>query len=130
MRGTFGNIIPPGPQILMPADITYIIKPKVKLCKNYIVDPGFTNTTQFTGPAANVVFEIATSMMLLIMLLPGLGAVMQIFRIKQIIPSMFLLLLERLTKMERLQIGSPIQLSNFAPGFMALDTAVAINRHE
>ena len=38
---------------MMPADITYSIKPKVKLCENFIVDPGFTNTTQFTGPAAN-----------------------------------------------------------------------------
>ena len=51
--GTFGNIIPPGPQILMPADITYIIKPRVTLCNNSIVDPGFTNTTQFTGGAAS-----------------------------------------------------------------------------
>ena len=36
----------------MPCDITYIVKPKVMLCKNYIVDSGFTNTTQFTNPIA------------------------------------------------------------------------------
>ena len=50
--GTFGNIIPAGPQILMPTKITYIVKPRVALCTNYIVDPGFTNTTQFTNPNA------------------------------------------------------------------------------
>lgn len=47
--GTFGNIIPPGPQIMLPITINYIVKPKIKLGKNYIIGPGFTNTTQFTG---------------------------------------------------------------------------------
>ena len=37
--GAFGNIIPPGPQILMPTDITYIVKPKIKLGKNTIIEP-------------------------------------------------------------------------------------------
>ncbi len=43
--GTFGNIIPPGPQILMPTDITYIVKSKVQLCKNTVIQAEFTNTT-------------------------------------------------------------------------------------
>ena len=50
--GTFGNIIPPGPQILMPARYYLYHKAKSTLCKNYIVDPGFTNITEFTDPDA------------------------------------------------------------------------------
>ena len=85
--GTFGNIIPAGPQILMPADITYIVKPKVTLCKNYIIDPGFTNTTQFTSLwPAMMEFAIAMLMMLLMVLLHGLGQVMRILLIKQMAP--------------------------------------------
>ena len=84
MCRTFGNIIPAGPQILMPTDITYIVKPKVALCKNYIIDPGFTNTTQFTNPMLQMMaFVIAMLMMLLMVLLHGLGKVMQILLIKQ-----------------------------------------------
>lgn len=51
--GTFGNIIPPGPQILLPTDITYIVKPKRKLCENVQISTGFTDVTQFTYPAIN-----------------------------------------------------------------------------
>lgn len=47
--GTFGNIIPPGPHILMPCDITYIPKPCRQLSKNFIIAEGFTNTTEFPG---------------------------------------------------------------------------------
>ena len=47
--GTFGNIIPEGPQALLPAAISYIIKPKQTLCKNTIIDPQFADTTQFSG---------------------------------------------------------------------------------
>lgn len=47
--GTFDNVIPLGPQILMPTDITYVRQPKLKLGKNYLIGPGFTNVTQFTN---------------------------------------------------------------------------------
>ena len=33
--GTFGNIIPVGPQVLMPCSITYVLKPKEKLLYKY-----------------------------------------------------------------------------------------------
>ncbi len=55
--GTFGNIIPPGPQIVMPCSITYVVGPKEKLCKNSIIAKGFSNTTQFTGGFANTGFR-------------------------------------------------------------------------
>lgn len=45
--GTFGNVIPPGPQILMPCTLTYIIGEKQKLCKNVTLSDGQTNVTQF-----------------------------------------------------------------------------------
>ena len=46
--GTFGNIIPPGPQILMSSTITYFVKPKDKLCKNVTISTGQTNITEFS----------------------------------------------------------------------------------
>ena len=51
--GTFGNVIPVGPQIMLPTDISYIVKPKIKLGKNTIIQSAFINTTQFTGGHAN-----------------------------------------------------------------------------
>ena len=50
--GTFGNIIPSGPQILMPCSIQYVVKPSKKLCKNVNVSIGATNVTQFTSAGA------------------------------------------------------------------------------
>ncbi len=51
--GTFGNIIAPGPQILMPCSITYTVNNDKKLCKNFKISKGATNTTQFIGGAAS-----------------------------------------------------------------------------
>ena len=63
--GTFDNVIPLGPQILMPTDITYVRQPKFKLGKNYLIGPGFTNVTQFTNFDALLdAFEILMSVML------------------------------------------------------------------
>lgn len=50
--GTFGNIIPPGPQILLPTEISYIVEPKIRLKRNTKLSTGPTNTTQFTNPIA------------------------------------------------------------------------------
>ena len=52
--GTFGNIIPPGPQILLPTEITYFVSSKCerrksKLKRNIVLSNGATDTTQFTG---------------------------------------------------------------------------------
>ena len=127
--GTFGNIIPMGPQILMPTDITYIVKPKIRLSKNYIIDPGFTNTTQFTNADAandgirdshpNDAFDsvcawawssngnIADKTNNTLNVFVAIGSI---------------------NCDGILTIGSPIQLSNFSPNVIAWDTAVAINR--
>lgn len=48
--GTFGNLIPAGPQVLMPTEISYEVKPEQRLSKNTIIDSGFTNITQFNNP--------------------------------------------------------------------------------
>ena len=50
--GTFGNIIPPGPQIILPTDITYIINKKQKLKDNLVFDKSLTNVLHFTNPSA------------------------------------------------------------------------------
>lgn len=48
--GTLGNIIPPGTQQLLATDITYIVKPQLKLSKNIRVSTGAINVTQYTFP--------------------------------------------------------------------------------
>lgn len=50
--GTFANVIPAGPQILLPTDVSYIVKKKLKLSKNTIIGAGFTNVLGFTNPNA------------------------------------------------------------------------------
>ena len=90
----------------MPADITYIVKPKVTLCKNYIIDPGFTNTTQFPlyGPALDGVRDSHVNDAY-----DGVVAwawqVMRMLRIKRMAPPIFLLPLEPLIAMVRFQLG-------------------------
>src|SRR5205823_2537676 len=51
--GTFGNIIAPGPQILMPCSITYLAKSNKKIHDNITISTGATDVTQFTGRALN-----------------------------------------------------------------------------
>lgn len=125
--GTFGNIIPPGPQILMPCSITYVVKPAASLCNNTIIDTGFANTTQFTGRAlsdglrdshvndahkgvyawtwvsnANIADKTNNTVNVFVAIGSSTNGI--------------------------LSVGQPIQLSDLAPGLMAWDTAVAINR--
>ncbi len=50
--GAFGNIIEPGPQILLPCSITYLVEEKKKLCKNFTISAGTTNVSQFPGNTA------------------------------------------------------------------------------
>jgi len=126
--GTYGNIIPTGPQILMPADITYITKPRVTLCNNYIIDPGFTNTTQFTGGAAsdgirdshvNDAFS-------------GVAAWAWASNANQVDKTNgtmdTFVAVGKINADRSLSIGSPINLTNFGPNIQSWDTAVAINR--
>ena len=126
--GSFGNIIPAGPQTLMPCSITYIVKPKIKLGKNYIIDPGFTNITQFTGEPlfdnirdshVNDVFDsvAAWAWTSNSNVVDKTNGTLNIF-----------VAIGKVKKDGTLKIRNPIQLSDLAPNIQAWDTAVAINR--
>ena len=129
--GTFANIIPPGPQILMPSSITYIIKPKVTLCKNSIIDPGFTNTTQFTNPNPardgfrdSHVCDIYDGVVAFAWtgnanIADKTNGTMNAF-----------VSVGTINSDGSLSMGAPVQLTNFPPNVIAWDTAVAINRED
>lgn len=128
--GAFGNIIPAGPQTVMPCSITYVVKPKIKLGKNYIIDPGFTNTTQFTNPFAaddairdshvNDAFGgvVAWAWTSNGNIADKTNGILNVF-----------VAIGTSNSDGTLTVGTPIQLSDLGPGFMAWDTAVAINRN-
>ena len=126
--GTFMNIIPLGPQILMPIEIDYIIKPKAALCKNYTIDSGFTNTTEFTDGAAtdgirdshvNDAFN-------------GVAAWAWTSNGNQADKTNgtmdAFVAIGQINTDGSLTIGTPINLTNFGPHIQSFDTAVAINR--
>ena len=127
--GTFGNIIPLGPQILMPTDISYVVKPKIKLSNNYIIDPGFTNTTQFTNPhvandgirdsQVNDAFDDVVAW--------AWSSNANITDKTNNTTNAFVAI-GKIKKNGTLKIGPPIQLTNFPPSVSVFDTAVAINR--
>ena len=124
--GTFGNNILAGPQVLLPTSITYLVKRQDKLKKNFIIGPGFTNTTLFTGAALNVSLRdshvndafagvIANAWSDNSNIDPTLNTLNVMVAIGKIEDG-------------KPKFGAPIQLTNLAPGFFAADTAVAINR--
>ena len=121
--GTFGNIIPPGPQILMPADITYIIEPKVSLCKNTIIDSGFTNTTQL--PIGLRDFHVNDAF-------DGVTAWAWVSNANipdKTVPILNLFVsIGTVNNNGELQVGVPAQLTNLEANSLAADTAIAINR--
>ena len=126
--GTFGNIIPPGPQVLLPTNINYEIVPVEALSQNTQISTGFVNVTQWTDPRAkgdhvrdshvndafNGVFAWAwvdnstvvdkTNNTVNVMVAFGSNVDGQ------------------------LQVGAPIQLTNLPAGIMAWDTSITINR--
>ena len=121
--GTFGNIIPPGPQILMPTDLTYIVKPKIKLAKNTIIDAGFTNTTQSLISLRDSHISDAFDNVLAwdwcsnANVPDKTNSVLNLF-----------VAIGKVKKNGELKIRAPIQLTNLSPGFSVADTAIAINR--
>ena len=126
--GTFQNIIPPGAQVILPSEISYVIKPRIKLCKNYIVDAGFTNTTQFTGGAGddgirdshvNDAFDNVLAWC-------WTSNATQVDKTNRTMDT--LVAIGRVNKKGKLKIGEPINLTNFGPGIQSWDTAVSINR--
>ena len=122
--GAFGNIIPPGPQILMPTDITYIVKPKIKLAKNTIIDAGFTNTHINRSYALrdshiNDAFDnvIAWDWCSNANIPDKTNGILNVF-----------VAIGKVKKNGEFKIRDPIQLTNLSPGFSVADTAIAINR--
>lgn len=126
--GTFGNIIAPGPQILMPTTISYFVNRKQKLCKNKILSRGFTNTTEFTSSAADNGFRdshvndafdgvAAWAWTDNSMVEDKTNGIMNV-----------MVAIGHTNKKGKLKVADPIQLTNLEPGVMAWDTAVAINR--
>ncbi len=125
--GTFGNIIPPGPQILMPSSITYVVKPEKKLCKNIKISEGFTNTTQFTTAAVNGVRDSHIND-----IFDGVAAWAwcdnSTVADKSNNTLNLMVAIGRTGKDGKLKVSKPVQLTNLPPGVGAWDTAVSINR--
>lgn len=135
--GTFGNIIPPGPQILLPTDITYLVPSKEELknsivLRNTALSTGATNTTAFTGSETgakgtelrdthiNDAFD-------------GLAAWAWTDNSKIADKSNntlnVMVAFGKTTTEGKLKVSKPIQLTDLPPGTFAWDTAVAINRN-
>ncbi len=128
--GTFGNIIPSGPQILMPCTIKYFAGKNETMQFNFPLSTGQTNTTQFSYPNAgdgvrdthvNDAFDgvfgwaWCDNSMIADKTGGNLNAMVAIGRID---------------KKGEFKVGKPVQLTNLPPGVMAWDTAVAINRQD
>ncbi len=126
--GTFGNIIPPGPQILLPTDISYIVKSTKRLCKNTVVSTGFTDTTQFTNPRSanaglrdshvNDAFDGVVAF--------AWSDNSNIAKTNNTLNLM--VAIGQIDNEGKVNVGAPVQLTNLAPGVMVWDTAIAINR--
>lgn len=48
--GTFMNLVPPGAQVMLPTDVSYVVEPTKTLCKNFVISSGASNVTQFSYP--------------------------------------------------------------------------------
>ena len=126
--GTFGNLIPQGPQVMMPCSITYTIKPKEKLCENFKISTGFTNTTQFTNAlAANISLRDHH-----VNAACG-GRVAWAWSDNSNIPDKtnntlnLMVAVGKIRKDGTLKVYKPVQLTNLPAGSLVGDTAIAIN---
>lgn len=128
--GTFGNIIPAGPQILLPTEMTYILQKREKLKKNIKLSTGPTNTTQFTGPdtgakgtgVRDTHFNDAFD-----------GVVAWAWTDNSMVDdktnnTLNVMVVTGQNKNGKLKLRKPFQLTDLPPGVFAWDTAVAINR--
>ena len=127
--GEFGNIIPAGPQNLLPCSISYKAQSRKTLEKNVKISTGATNVTQFTGgPGAdgfrdfhvsdafdNIVAYAWTDNSNVADQTNGtMNTMVAIGKIK---------------KDGTLKVGKQVQLTNLPANVIAWDTAVAINRN-
>jgi hypothetical protein len=126
--GTFGNIIPSGPQILLPTSMTYIVKPKEKLCKNTVLSNGATNTTQFTGNQADNGFRDSHVNDAFNGVCAWGWADNSMIADKTNGTMNMVVAIGQTTSKGKLKVGPQFQLTNLAAGIEAWDTAIAINR--
>ncbi len=123
--GTFGNIIPVGPQVLMPCSITYVLKPK-DYCTNTLISDGFTNTTEFTGRAAADGFRDSHANAAFEGVLAWTWSDNSTVADKTNGTMNCMVAIGKVGKNGKIKVRKPIQLTDFGPGLMAWDTAVAI----
>ncbi len=126
--GTFGNIIPNGPQNLLPCAITFSTKPRKKLSENFVISNGFTDTTQFTnGGSANNGFRPTH-------INAAHGGVMawawsdnSTVQDKTNGTLNLMVAVGKVDKHGNVKICEPIQLTNFPANVQAWSTSIAIN---
>lgn len=126
--GTFGNIIAPGPQILMPTTISYLVNRKQKLCKNIVLSRGFTDTTEFTGIAADNGFRDSHVNDAFDGVAAWAWTDNSMVEDKANGTMNLMVAIGHVNKKGKLKVAEPIQLTDFAPGLQAWTTAIAINR--
>lgn len=126
--GTFGNIIPVGPQILLPTDISYLVKPRVKLKRNTVISTGPTNTTQFTNPDA---LEVGLRDTHVNDAFEGVAAWAWSDNstvVDKTNGTTNVMVAVGKVKDGKLKVRRPVQLTDLPPETGIFDTAVAINR--
>ena len=128
--GSSGNLIPVGPQILLPTDISYLVEPKIKLKNNTLLSTtGATNTTEFTNRDAandslrdthiNDAFD---------------GVAAWAWSDNSTVSDKtngtvnLMVAVGKVNKKGKLKVSQPIQLTDLPSEIMVWDTAVAINR--
>lgn len=126
--GTFGNVIPPGPQILLPSDISYLRKPTLKLDKNYTISAGASNITQFSLPQSNDGIRDSHVNDAFDNILTWAWTDNSNISDKTNGVLNLMVAIGKVGKNGKLKVRPPIQLTNLLPGQMVWDTAVAINR--
>ncbi len=131
VAGGFGNIIPEGPQVLMPCTISYIVKPKVKLCKNVAISSGASDITQFPpdSAAANDGYRDTSvnDAYAGVVAWAWCDNSMVADKTNEVMNAM--VAVGKVDKNGKLKVNDPIQLTDLTPGFTAqFDQAVTINR--
>lgn len=128
--GTFGNIIAPGPQTLMPCSISYLAKNAPRLCKNSTLSTGATDTTEWTGGAYKAA---GTGIRDTHIIDAYKGTVACAWADNSMITDKSnntsnVMVSIGTIKNGTLKVGRPIQLTNNPIGSYVFSTAIAINR--
>jgi hypothetical protein len=129
--GSFENMAPAGPNIVMPVSITYLAEKQKKLSKNYNVSRGFTDVTQFAPVDVNDslrdthVFDAYKD------------TVVWVWNDNSSDPNKtdntlnVRVAVGHVDKHGKLKVGKPIQLTNFPPNVTSeFCNAVTINRKD